>query len=122
MKLPPMIYPTGRAQTKPRPNRNLNNVELGRTIIDRVCGYYNFTPEQVKGTNRNDSISWVRAVAMDVCCMAGLSHETTGKLVCRDHSTVCSARSKVEDYCQQFPDLAEDRLKLAGEFIELDAA
>ena len=121
MKLPPMINPTGRSQTKPRPNRNLNNAALGRKIIDRVCEYYQLTPEKLLSTKRTDSITWVRAMAMDICSMAGLTHETTGKLIKRDKSTICFARSKVEDYCQQYPDLAEDRLKIAGEFIEFGA-
>ena len=115
-----MIAPTGRAHTKPRPNRNLNNAALGRKIIDRVCEYYQLTPEKLLTNTRTDSITWVRAMAMDICSMAGLSHKTTGKLLSRKHSTVCFARSKVEDYCQQHPDLAEDRLKIAGEFIEFN--
>ena len=120
MKLPPMISPTGRSQTKPRPNRNLNNAALGKKIIKRVCDYYKLPLAELFTDNRNDSLSWIRAMSMDVCCMAGLSQETTGKLLRRNHSTVCFARQKVEDYCQQFPDLAEDRLKIAGEFIELN--
>jgi chromosomal replication initiation ATPase DnaA len=115
-----MICPTGRAQTKPRPNRNLHNLDLGKKIIKRVCDYYNLPLAELFADKRTDSIAWVRALSMDVCSMAGLTQETTGKLLRRKHSTVCFARQKVQDLCEQHPDLAEDRLKIAGEFIEFD--
>ena len=119
-KLPPMICLTGRAQAKPRPNRNYHNVELGKKIIKRVCDYYKLPPAELFTDNRTDSVAWIRALSMDVCSMAGLTQETTGKLLRRNHSTVCFSRQKVQDLCEQHSDLAEDRLKIAGEFIELN--
>lgn len=69
--------------------------------------------------SRSDQIPWVRHLAMDVMAMAGLSTQTIGTLLARERSTVSYARDKVEDSCKLFPDLSDDRKKIAGEFIDL---
>ena len=68
---------------------------------------------------RSNDIPWVRHMAMDVMAMAGLSSQTIGTLMGRERSAVSYARDKVEDFCGLFPDLSDDRKKIAGEFIDL---
>ena len=119
-KLPPMTPRMGRrTQFAPRPSRNLYNKELGRRIIDRICEYYQIKVEDLMTQSRSDQIPWVRHLAMDVMAMAGLSTQTIGTLLARERSTVSYARDKVEDSCKLFPDLSDDRKKIAGEFIDL---
>ena len=102
-----------------RPNRNNNNIELGERIGQRVAEIYGSTFDQLKSTKRTELLSWQRAVAMDICQVAGLTQETTGKVFNRKHSTVSYARRRVNSYCKTHKDLAEDRAKVLAEFVDL---
>ena len=118
-KLPPMHPLDGETFHNTRPNRNNNNVELGERIGQRVAEIYGSTLEQLKSTKRTELLSWQRAVAMDICQIAGLTQETTGKVFNRKHSTVSYARRRVNNFCDVHKDLAEDRAKVIAEFIDL---
>lgn len=56
---------------------------------------------------------------MDIMSMAGLSTTTIAKLLGRERTLVTFARKKVDDYCDAYKDLAEDRKKIASEFVTL---
>tara|TARA_X000001382_G_scaffold96033_1_gene70469 strand:- start:820 stop:1188 length:369 start_codon:yes stop_codon:yes gene_type:complete len=118
-KLPPMRPVNGETFKNTRPNRNNNNIELGERIASRVAEIYGTTFDELKGQKRTELLSWQRSVAMDICQIAGLSQETTGKVFNRGHSTVSYARKRVNNFCHVHKDLAEDRAKVLAEFVDL---
>jgi chromosomal replication initiation ATPase DnaA len=118
-KLPPMRPLDGETFHNTRPNRNNNNIELGERIGHRVAEIYGTTFDDLKSIKRTELLSWQRAVAMDICQIAGLTQETTGKVFNRKHSTVSYARRRVNTFCNAYKDLAEDRAKVIAEFVDL---
>ena len=113
-----MVPLTGRNHVEARPNRNNFNYELGEKIAARVADYYGLNFEDILTGPRSDQLSWVRALGMDICSVAGLTHQTTCEIFQRDRSTVGHARKRVMAFCSIHKDLREDRKKLLAEFVE----
>lgn len=110
---------THRSHRQARPSRNLFNTKLGRKIIKRVCEYYQLDVDVLLSNQRINQTTWVRHLCMDIMSMAGLSTTTIAKLLGRERTLVTFARKKVDDYCDAYKDLAEDRKKIASEFVTL---
>lgn len=117
--LEPMVPWSRGAYCQPRPNRNMNNVALGRVILSRVAEYYGQEVGVILSRCRTDDVAWARALAIELCMLAGLGFEAIGRVANRDRTVVGHNRLKVWNYIEQYPDLAEDRERLAKEFVAL---
>ena len=66
-------------------------------IIARVCDHFRVNPALVKGKDRTKTVMLARQVSMYVLCHGlGLTTTKVGKLMGRDHSTVCYALESLE--------------------------
>lgn len=78
-------------------------------VIEAVAKYYRVEPKQLAGKGRTKQIMIARQVAMYVLCnRLGLTTTQIGKLMGRDHSTVCYALQSVEGKLGSDPLLASD--------------
>lgn len=80
----------------------LNEAKIIRVVAD----YYNLTPAQLKGRNRNSQIALARHIAMYfVRELLDLPFAKVGKVFDKDHTTVISAVDKINKQKKSDPEL-----------------
>lgn len=66
-------------------------------VIEKVAAHYHVDSKLIKGKSRTKQVMLARQVAMYILCnRLGLSTTQVGKIMDRDHSTVCYALQSIE--------------------------
>ena len=77
-------------------------------VMEKVSAYYNVDAKLIAGKGRTKPAMLARQVAMYIMCNGlGLSTTQVGRIMGRDHSTVCYALQSVETKMAADPTLAE---------------
>lgn len=57
-------------------------------VIDTICKYYGYKPEEIKAKSRKQEFVYVRNIIFYFLVILGNKYDYTGRLLNRDHSTV----------------------------------
>ena len=78
-------------------------------IIDTVAEHFNISTADLRGKKRNADIAQPRQIAMYLCrdMIDGISYDTIGKALNRDHSTVMHGIDRVQNDIDLHPDMKQ---------------
>ena len=89
-----------------QPARSVNVTP--EVVIDTTARYYAVDPKLIKGKSRTKSVMVARQVAMYILCHGlGLTTTRVGKIMERDHATVCYALQRIEGKAASDSSIAE---------------